>query len=114
MLGVDKSTMKTLVSTPKSGQKGQRTPYRDDMRTTEHRLLAPGESNRQFYVKIMNAFVQVLDDMMTSNTNSIHLMKWLEELYTRVAGVGMYGKESPFETRPSLIWDYWYDIEILF
>ncbi|KAK6363999.1 hypothetical protein LTS17_012628 [Exophiala oligosperma] len=107
MLGVDKSIMKTLVSTPKSGQKGQRTPYRDDMRTTEHRLLAPGESNRQFYVKIMNAFVQVLDDMMPSDTNSVHLMKWLEELYTRVAGAGMYGKKSPFETRPSLIWDYW-------
>ncbi|KAL2412779.1 hypothetical protein ABEF95_013244 [Exophiala dermatitidis] len=107
MLGVDKDTMRTLVAMPKAGQKGQRTPYREEMRTTEHKLLAPGETNHQFYVKIMDSFVEILDDMLKNSGSSIHLMKWLEELYTRVAGAGMYGKGSPFETQTGLIWDYW-------
>ena len=110
MLGVDKTSMKTLVSLPKPGVKGRRTPYREEMRTMEHKLLAPGESNEQFYLRIMNAFVEILDEMTRGQqTSSVHLMEWLEQLYTRVSGAGLYGKKtSPFESQPSLIGDYWY------
>lgn len=110
MLGVDKTSMKTLVSIPKPGVKGRRTPYREDMRTMEHKLLAPGESNAQFYLRIMDAFVEILGEMTRKEQlPQIHLMGWLEQLYTRVSGAGLYGKKSsPFESLPSLVGDYWY------
>lgn len=109
MLGVDKTSMKTLVAKPNPGEKGRRTPYREEMRTTEHKLLAPGESNHEFYARIMNSFVDVLQSMTreVEDHTQIKLMAWLEELYTRASGAGLYGKHSPFETQRRLVGDYW-------
>jgi hypothetical protein len=112
MLGVDRTAMELLMSRPKPGEQITRTPFREVMRSTERRFLAPGESMEKLHRATVHEVSESLENMRRQDETTVQLMAWLEELLTAGAGRALYGKKSPFTTDPSLIQDYWYDFSL--
>jgi hypothetical protein len=113
MLGVDRTAMELLMSRPKPGEKIKRTPFREAIRSTEHRFLAPGESMEKLRCAMMREVSKSLGNIIRQDKAKVQLMAWLEELLTIGAGRALYGKKSPFDMDPSLIQDYWYDFHFM-
>ncbi|KIA75395.1 cytochrome P450 [Aspergillus ustus] len=114
MLGADKSAMKLLLSSTKPAAKKARTPFREEMRSIEHRLLASGEPMQAFYETMVTDVSQRIGPSGFDNSNTaVPLLKLLEEVLIAAAGTALYGKENPLVANPSLGRDYWlYDSQM--
>ncbi|BCS28420.1 cytochrome P450 [Aspergillus puulaauensis] len=114
MLGADKAAMRLLLSSTKPAAKKARTPFREEMRSIEHRLLAAGEPMEAFYESMITEVGQKIGPSGLDNSDTaIPLMHLLEEALITAAGSALYGKNNPFAANPSLGKDYWlYDSQI--
>ncbi|KAL2784408.1 cytochrome P450 [Aspergillus keveii] len=114
MLGADKAAMKLLLSSTKPAAKKARTPFREEMRSIEHKLLAAGEPMEAFYESMITEVSRKIDPSGLDNSeNSVPLLELLEEVLISAAGTALYGKNNPFVASPSLGKDYWlYDSQM--
>ncbi|KAL4860340.1 cytochrome P450 [Aspergillus spectabilis] len=114
MLGADKAAMKLLLSSTKPAAKKARTPFREEMRSIEHKLLAAGEPMEAFYEgMITEVSRKVGPSGLDSAENGVPLLELLEEVLIAAAGTALYGKNNPLVANPSLGKDYWlYDSQM--
>ena len=109
MLGADKAAMKLLLSSTKPAAKKARTPFREEMRSIEHKLLAAGEPMEAFYEgMITEVSRKVGPSGLDGAENGVPLLELLEEVLIAAAGTALYGKNNPLVTNRRLGKDYWY------
>ncbi|KAL3459752.1 cytochrome P450 [Aspergillus heterothallicus] len=114
MLGADKAAMKLLLSSTKPAAKKARTPFREEMRTIEHRLLAAGEPMQEFYeAMITDVSKRIGPSGLDGSNTAVPLLRLLEGVLITAAGTALYGKNNPLVVDPSLGRDYWlYDSQM--
>ncbi|KAL4886417.1 cytochrome P450 [Aspergillus karnatakaensis] len=113
MLGVDKAAMKLLLESTKPAARKARTPFREEMRAVEHKLLASGEHVEKLYGGMMGEVSRMVGALGSKNKNKISLLRFLEQVMITAAGTGLYGRDNPFVEKPSLGRDYWiYDSQM--
>ncbi|KAJ0417993.1 cytochrome P450 [Aspergillus carlsbadensis] len=114
MLGADKAAMKLLLSSTKPAAKKARTPFREEMRSIEHKLLAAGEPMEAFYNSMITEVSEKIGPSGLDNPgNAVPLLELLEGVLITAAGTALYGKKNPFVANLSLGRDYWlYDSQM--
>jgi hypothetical protein len=87
MLGADKAAMKLLLSSTKPATKKAPTPFREEMRSIEHKLLAAGEPVEAFYESMIAEVSRKIGPSgLDSLETSVPLLELLEEVLISAAG----------------------------
>ncbi|KAL2840644.1 hypothetical protein BJX68DRAFT_271594 [Aspergillus pseudodeflectus] len=94
--GPIKPRMKLLLASTQPAAKKARTPFREEMRSTEHKLLAAGELMKTFYEDMITEVSRNIGPFaLDISENAVPLLHLLEQVLITAARTALYGKNSP-------------------